>query len=160
MTLLSHITSRLVVCVMLLMSIVSLSSCRFSLNWLYVPPDKIEPEIRELVDTLIQAAHVGDAEKVAELSMFREMGKYRKGDVNSIAEHLEASRGFWDYEHYTIDAGYTPRQAPGSMWRIVFTLHHEDGWFTTNQYHIRRFDGAWKVSDSIVDPKVLMPEQR
>lgn len=160
MTFFSYITKRLIVCVMLLISVVILSSCRFSPTWLYVPPDKIEPDVRALAETVIEASHIGDAQTVAENGMVLEYGEYRKSDVERVKEALDASRGFWDFNSYSIDAGYTPRRAPGSIWRVVFTLHHDDGWSTTNEMHIKKFDGVWKDYGGRIDPKVLMPEQR
>ena len=160
MTSFSQIPRRLIVCVVLLISIVSLSSCRFSLTWLYVPPDKIDPDVSALAKTVIEASHNGDAQTVAEHGMVLEYGEYRKSDAKRVAEALEASRGFWDFNSYSIDAGYTPRRAPGTMWRVIFTLHHDDGWSTTNEMYIKKFDGVWKDYGGIIDPKVLMPEQK
>jgi hypothetical protein len=155
-----HRTNQAILVFALLLVMIGTGACEFSLQWLYVPTDKIDPEVKALAERSIRAAHEGDAKTIAEISMFPEYGKYRKSDVESIEEGLEAAKGFWNYEDYSIDAGYTPRQAPGTVWRIVFTLYHKNDWSTKNEMYIRRFDGVWKVSDRVTDPKVLRNSPR
>lgn len=132
-----------------------LAACDFSVTWMNVPINQLEPEVKNLAQTYITASRAGDAETVAAHSVVFESGEYHSQTAQEIELAMSTNRGFWNYTDYSLDAVYTLRRSPGVAWKIPFTLYYASGRSTQNEIVIQRFNGDWKVSRLSIDPKLL-----